>query len=440
MPGPEFDLLPFSDAIPVKVDVVIIGGGIIGLFTALELRAKGLQVAVCEKGETGAEQSTRNWGWVRVSRRDPREIPLVIESQRLWLDLSRRIQGDTGYERTGIVFTAQGVAERERQETWLKHAEPYQIQARMINRVEIAKRFPGSNLSAEGALFCTEDGRAEPQLALPALARAVRRSGVHILTHCAARSVETAAGSVAAVVTERGELACQSIVLAGGAWSSRFCRNLGIDLPQLKVLSSVLRTHPSAQSLDHALWTADFSVRKRLDGGFTVASGHRSVVDFVPDSFRYARQFIPALREEWSSLSFRIGERSKAEWRQATSWSADSVTPFEQERILDPTPADEYALRALDKLKEAIPSLADLQVAQIWAGMIDVTPDAIPVISPVESLPGFHLATGFSGHGFGIAPGAGRLMADLVTGSAPIVDPAAYRFSRFQDGSSIHLH
>jgi glycine/D-amino acid oxidase-like deaminating enzyme len=73
----------------------------------------------------------------------------------------------------------------------------------------------------------------------------------------------------------------------------------------------------------------------------------------------------------------------------------------------------------------------DVKVAQHWGGMIDVTPDAVPIISPVESLPGFFVATGFTGHGFGIGPGAGRLMADLVMGAPPVVDPTAFRFDRF---------
>ena len=94
-------------------------------------------------------------------------------------------------------------------------------------------------------------------------------------------------------------------------------------------------------------------------------------------------------------------------------------------------------LYAFEKLKEALPHLADLKVAQIWAGLIDVTPDVIPIMSEVETVPGFYLATGFSGHGFGIAPGAGRLMADIVTGDVPIVDPYDFRFSRFHDGSPI---
>jgi glycine/D-amino acid oxidase-like deaminating enzyme len=73
-------------------------------------------------------------------------------------------------------------------------------------------------------------------------------------------------------------------------------------------------------------------------------------------------------------------------------------------------------------------------VRQRWAGMIDVSPDAMPVLSPTP-LPGFFIGTGFSGHGFGNGPGAGRLLADLVAGDSPIVDPTPYRLSRFTDGS-----
>jgi glycine/D-amino acid oxidase-like deaminating enzyme len=162
-------------------------------------------------------------------------------------------------------------------------------------------------------------------------------------------------------------------------------------------------------------------------------------VDIVPDSFRYAKQFWPNLKAEWNTLEFRIGERSFQEIKYRSKWSNKSVTPFEQQRVRDPKPVDKEVLAAFEKLKQALPQLVDLKVAQIWAGLIDVTPDVVPIISGVDSVPGFHLATGFSGHGFGISPGAGRLMADIVTGNVPIVDPHDFRFSRFHDGSPITL-
>jgi glycine/D-amino acid oxidase-like deaminating enzyme len=102
-------------------------------------------------------------------------------------------------------------------------------------------------------------------------------------------------------------------------------------------------------------------------------------------------------------------------------------------------PSKKLTLDALDSLKKAFPVFAKAEIAQRWGGYIDVTPDAVPVISAVDSIPGFHIATGFSGHGFGIGPAAGRLMADIVTGRAPVVDPKAFRLSRFSDGSKVEL-
>jgi glycine/D-amino acid oxidase-like deaminating enzyme len=93
----------------------------------------------------------------------------------------------------------------------------------------------------------------------------------------------------------------------------------------------------------------------------------------------------------------------------------------------------------LANVKAAFPALQGARIAQHWAGLIDVTPDAVPVISSVETIPGFFVATGFSGHGFGIGPGAGRLIADLVGGDEPVVDPAPFRLSRFSDGSKIRI-
>jgi glycine/D-amino acid oxidase-like deaminating enzyme len=105
--------------------------------------------------------------------------------------------------------------------------------------------------------------------------------------------------------------------------------------------------------------------------------------------------------------------------------------------VLDPVPNKKLADAAMARLTEAFPVFRDAKIAQRWGGMIDVTPDAVPVISTVADRAGLVVATGFSGHGFGLGPGAGRLAADLATGAAPLVDPHAFRFSRFSDGSKI---
>jgi glycine/D-amino acid oxidase-like deaminating enzyme len=138
-------------------------------------------------------------------------------------------------------------------------------------------------------------------------------------------------------------------------------------------------------------------------------------------------------------LRVHFGGRFFTEWNTPRSWSLDAVTPFEQLRTLDPAPNQRAAEAALKSLSAAHPGFAAAKIAQCWAGMIDVTPDAVPVISPVETLPGFLIATGFSGHGFGIGPAAGRLAADLATNARPVVDPMPFRLGRFFDGSKIEL-
>jgi glycine/D-amino acid oxidase-like deaminating enzyme len=160
-------------------------------------------------------------------------------------------------------------------------------------------------------------------------------------------------------------------------------------------------------------------------------------VDIVPDSFRLARAFVPAFRAEWRSLRFRLSGRWAEEAGEARRWGPDEITPFERTRVLDPAPNPRVARRAWAAAQAAFPFLQGSAPVQSWAGLIDVTPDAIPVISAVGDVPGLHIATGFSGHGFGIGPGAGRLMADLVTGHAPCVDPHPFRLTRFTDGSRI---
>jgi glycine/D-amino acid oxidase-like deaminating enzyme len=179
----------------------------------------------------------------------------------------------------------------------------------------------------------------------------------------------------------------------------------------------------------------DFAFRKRLDGGYTIARRNANVAELAPDSFRLFFDFIPALVAQWHELRLRVGRRFLEEWRIPRRWALDAVSPFETVRTLDPAPSLSILNEASRNLDRSFPAFRDMKVAERWAGLIDVTPDGVPVISEVPALPGFFIASGFSGHGFGIGPGAGHLMADLVMGKTPIVDPAPYRYQRFANAS-----
>ena len=437
---PRPDPVTSDPDLPARAAVVVIGGGIIGTSTALALAEKGVSVCLCEKGEIGAEQSGRNWGWARIEGRDPREIPLAIEAQKLWRGMNARVEGETGFRQPGVMYLDETEKDVARHEAWVEQAKLYQLDARVLSSAEITRLMPGATRSWPGALYSPTGGRAEPQKAAPAIALGARRRGATILTGCAVRGIETQAGRISGVVTEKGAIACDSVVLAGGAWSRLFCGNFGIEFPQLKVRASVMRTGPVSGAPENAAGGVGFAFRKRLDGGYTIANRGASTAEIVPDSFRLFFRYLPALRAQWNDLQLRLGSRFVEEFRTARRWQLDAVSPFEQTRILDPAPDDALLDQARVTLGLIFPAFANVEILDRWAGFVDVTPDVVPVISPVAAVPGFFIASGFSGHGFGIGPGAGRLMADLVTGDPPIVDPTPFRYERFFDGSPTLIH
>jgi glycine/D-amino acid oxidase-like deaminating enzyme len=389
-----------------------------------------MSVALCEKGYVAGEQSSRNWGWCRKMGRDPAEMPLAIESLRMWEKMNARVSAETGFRQSGILYLCETGKEAAEHEAWLKHAREFQLDSRLIGPNEIDRLLPGSSRRWPAALYTPSDGRAEPTKAAPAIAAAAFRAGAAVLERCAVRGIETKGGSVSGVVTEKGAIRCGQAILAGGAWSRLFCGNLGTDLPQLKIISSVMRTEPLAGGPERSAAGGGFGFRKRLDGGYTIAPSNGNVVPIVPDSFSLFFDFFPALVTQWHELRLRVGKRFIEEWRIPRRWALDTETPFETVRTLDPEPLESVLKSGHRHLVRNFPAFGDAKIAERWAGLIDVTPDAVPVISAVPKVPGFFIASGFSGHGFGIGPGAGRLMADLVTGAAPIVDPTPFRFGR----------
>lgn len=433
---PVIDLVASDSDLPKRASVAVIGGGIIGISTALELAERGIPVVVLEKGIIAGEQSSRNWGWCRQMGRDAREIPLVLESLKLWRGMNERIGSETGFRQSGIVYLAETEAELAAREKWYgENVKSFGLDTRLVSGAEAERLQPGSTRTWKGALYTSADGRAEPFLAVPAMARHAQKLGVKVFQNCAVRGIETMAGKISSVVTEKGTVACEQVVLAGGAWSRRFLHNLGIEFPQLTVIGSVMRTEPLDTGLEKSCSGGKFAFRKRLDGGYTVTHRHLSVADILPDSFRQFFQFLPALKLDWSGLRLRLGKRFLDEFQLRRRWKLDERSPFEEVRILDPEPVQSILDEAAASLRVYYPSFQSMQIAERWAGVIDATPDVVPVISPLPKIEGLFLASGFSGHGFGLGPGAGKLMAQMIVGDQACVDPAPFRYSRFFDGS-----
>ena len=238
---------------------------------------------------------------------------------------------------------------------------------------------------------------------MPALARAARRLGAAIVESCAVRTVETEAGRVRAgsIPSEAGSARRRSCSRAG-AWTSYFASNLGLDLPQLTVRATAGRTNPVAGPEMPAVYSPQLCIRRRADGGYTVANGdlveHYVGPRSVPFTSRSSadairgRSLLAASARTFASASAHRADSGELGGKRR--WTADEVTPFEKTPGAE-SAAVEIALRRISaRLPVQAPRLAEAGMAEFWGGMIDVTPDAVPYICEAPAPRGLFVGTG----------------------------------------------
>ncbi|RWN67669.1 MAG: FAD-binding oxidoreductase [Mesorhizobium sp.] len=440
---------PFSEATPVQFqallpktsDVVIVGGGIIGVMTALFLARRNISVTLVEKGRIAAEQSSRNWGWIRQQGRDADELPIMIEARQLWQQLAEECGEDIGLRQTGITYLARTDTEMAAFAAFVRIAGAHGVDTRLLDPNEVVDLIPAMSRRYKGGMITPSDMRAEPWVAVPAIARLAAREGVTIIENCAARMLDRSGGRISGVWTERGHIATSNVLVASGAWTSLFLRAHGISIPQLSVRSTVAATEPMPEIYAGAATDEHIAFRRRQDGGYTLASGGASQLYVGPDAFRHAIKYVPALRA--NPLGTRYLPAAPMgypdAWSTPRKWDATQESPFERMRILNPAP-EPSGLRSIERgFRELFPQVKDVRLKASWAGMIDAMPDVVPIVDRVAEIPGLVVATGMSGHGFGIGPGMGRVVSDLIQGNEVGHNLNRFRISRFSDGSPIRL-
>ena len=434
----------FSDPLPTDADVVVIGAGVAGTATAYFLAKGGAKVVLCEKGRVAGEQSSRNWGWIRQQGRDWAELPIMMESNRIWRGLAEETgETDLAFSQTGCLYLADSEATMAKYREWYDVATQHQLGTQLLSKEDLARDYPNVAPMAGkqwvGGMLTPTDGKGEPFVAVPALARAAQREGVTVAEACAVRALDMEGGQIAGVITEKGRIKASQVVLCGGAWSTYFAANAGLDLPQLAVRSTVGRTEAAPHAYAPNISTPGLTLRRRADGGYTITSG--DVVEHYVggNSFRYLGKFRKLLQKTARDVKLipMAPKGYPGSWGNPRRWKADEESPFERQRVVNPAPSKEVIKRIEERLPTIFPELAGTKLAEAWAGMIDVTPDAVPYIGEDHRMPGLYYATGLSGHGFGIGPGVGRIMADTVLGKPSGHDLNRFRTNRFSDGSEI---
>ncbi len=436
----------FMDVLPSQVDVVIIGGGVIGLFAALYMQRDGLKVVVCEKGRIACEQSSRNWGWIRQHGRDRAELPIMMEATRLWEQVDHEVGGQTGFKRGGLCYLASSKDKLEQRAKWLDVAKECQLDSRLLSKAEVDKLIDKDQRGVGahewvGATYTANDARAEAWQAIPAVARLAHDEGVKIIENCAVRMLDIEAGEIKGVVTEKGTVKATQVLLAAGAWSSLFAKRHGINIPQLSVRSTVCQTAPLPEFFEGNAADENIAFRRRKDGGYNLAGGARSDCYIGRDSFRHFLKYLPVASAHLPDITFKPSAPKgfPDAWGTKRNWAGDEASPFEEMRVLNPEPNQKQVELIRKNFADRFPCVGKPEIKKAWAGMIDAMPDVVPIVDRVPHLQGLIIATGMSGHGFGIGPGFGKVLSEIAQNKAPAHNMSRFRFSRFTDGSKLEV-
>ncbi len=367
----------------IGTGVVIVGGGIVGCAAAFCLARRGRKVILLEKSVIGGEASGRNGGGVRAQCRDRRERPLAMASITLWVGLQAELGFDVEYVQGGNIRMAtneerMGMLRREMEE---ELADGLAVE--MWDRDELRRRAPYLSDVFVGAKYCPSDGTANPILASRAFGWAAKRIGATILVQTEAVSIGVQDGQVTSVTARDrdGEILIETpwVIHAGGPWTPQLSRTVGIQVP----------IEPA-----------------------------RSVVAIT--------QRMPFLFKEFIS-SHDLG----AYCRQAREGHVHIGGVGTPGKTFDQTmPAASVAQLARGAAR-IVPALRGANILRTWAGTLENTPDKVPIISPVDGIKGYILASGFSGHGFCLGPIAGKLLSELIVDGEPSLPLDKFRFSRF---------
>ncbi len=431
---------PVRSALPKRVDAIIIGGGLIGCSTAWYLAKQGLDVLVFEKCHTvGYEQSSRNWGFVRQLGRDPKELPLMMLANGIWQGLEKDLGADLGWQQGGVLGMTDDSSIIPDFEQWCDVARSFDLECSLKTGEQVAELIPGMARQWAGGIFVPGDGNADADITTAAFARAVTNRGGRIETDCAVLDIElqggVAGGSVCGVVSEHGTVSAPVVIVAAGAWASRVLSWLDLDMPQMRIRGSVARSMPVAPITPVAAWTPSIGFVQRKDGCFNIGGLDITDHDVSLESLHYARYFFKDLIKHHHKIRLQFGHPFLNDLIGRLPGSRAMGDPLRRARIGNAMPNSRRILKCFEDFHDLFPATNETALKKAWAGHIDVTPDMLPVIDGQAGPRGLLVAAGFSGHGFGIGPAAGQMIAQLVHGENPAVDLAAFSLARFASGN-----
>ncbi len=371
---------------PDKADAVIIGGGVMGCAIAYNLAKEGLKPVIIEKSDIGGEASGSNGGGVRQSARNLKEMPLAMESIQIYGQLHEELGMDVEYVREGNLRLCTSEEELEAMRQAIANQKKVGLELEMLDRKQVLEINPHVGEKIIGASYCPTDGHVNPFLVTYGFFLKAKSLGARFFTHEEAREIRLQKGKVAAVVTDKNTFETDLVVDAAGTAGRKVANMVGLDFPMRPLFSEAMITEPYP-----ALFKQMIGHAKGLFYGRQTVHGPFFWGGFVgTEAFIY---------REGKPLFHYIG-------------------PAISQLVID-----------------FFPVLKDVHVIRTWSGLIAQMSDAIPVLGFTQEVPGFVFATGFSGHGFGLAPVIGRLISELILDCKTSIPIADFCYGRFHKGS-----
>jgi sarcosine oxidase subunit beta len=376
-------------------DAIIIGAGIMGAATALELSKRGLKVAVLDKSSIGAGSTGKSSAIIRQHYSNPTTARMALHSLRIFQNFREEVGGESGFRQTGfLVLTPEKDVEGLRAN--VKFQQDLGINTEILDREEILTRWPyleGNGLVE--AAYEPESGFADPNLTLQGYIQASRGLGATILQDTPVTSVDIQNGKVQRVITPAAAFASPIVINCAGPWGAQVAEMAGIEVPI------------NACRVQVAFFRRPDEFR----------SEHPVVADFIHAVY----------------------------WRAETGdlTMVGLIDPEEENYVVDPDaynekPDFEFILDAGNRLVNRFPGLEKSESTGGFAALYAITPDWHPLIDEIIPESGFYICAGFSGHGFKLGPAVGLMTADMVLGrETEGMDRKLFRLSRYEEDDPV---
>jgi len=421
--------------LPDHADLVVVGGGICGHACAASAAARGATVVLLEKEPApAAEASGKAQGALRLQGREPAEFPLAREAMELWAAAGEEAGAEHDFELVfgGNVYICDDEREMPMLRRLVKEAHESGLTAvRLLQPTDARELMPFLKGRFAAAMYSPVDGHCQPDKATRFFAWKASRAGATLRYGVKALKLVQRGGAVRGVITDHGAVKTDAVVVAAGIWTPYLSDTVGVHVPIMPVALSEAETTATAPLFRQTLRAFGFGGRQRPDGRVVFSAGINATVGHAVtlSDLRDLRLWAPRLLGHWRDI--RLGVDLRRCLQQVRCRSTHSP------KLIGPAPTLAGNARALQtslrRMKKLMPDLGEVRIGRTWAGMLDMSPDGLPILDGAAGPAGLVIVTGLSGHGFTLGPVIGEIAADLALTRATSRPIHAFRLRRFRE-------